>query len=98
RVSTLPGLPNNQVLVLLRVKGGQMITGPLYLEITGLPKTVKLLTRHGTTHAHAPRHSPFVTEAPQGLTLPPGVPVGFVLGFSGKPSFGVRVLVGVGVV
>jgi hypothetical protein len=72
--------------------------GPLYLEITGLPSKVHLLSKHGTVHAHRPMGSPFMTEAPAGLTLPPGVTVGFLLRFSGKANFGVRVLAGPGAV
>jgi hypothetical protein len=96
---TVQHLPGNEALVKVKNKTGQTITGPLYLEITGLPKRVKLLSQHGTVHAHTPKGSPFVTES---LTLPPHVTVGFLLHFSDpghQPfGFGVRVLAGPGAV
>jgi hypothetical protein len=94
KVSTMR-LPGDEALVMVKDKAGRTISGPLYLEITGLPKTVKLLTKHGITHAHRPRHSPFVTD---NVTLGPGGFIGFLLQFSGKASFGVRVLEGPGAV
>jgi hypothetical protein len=98
KVSTMH-LPGNEALVMVKDKTGQTISGPLYLEITGLPPQVKLLTRHGFTHAHRPRHSPFVTD---NVTLGPGGFVGFLVQFSdpgNKPfSFRTRVLAGPGAV
>jgi hypothetical protein len=92
---TVRRLPGNEALVLVKNKSGQTIGGLLYLEITGLPKTVHLLGKHGTIHAHKPKGSPFVTD---NVTLGPGGFVGFLLQFSGNANFGVRVLAGPGAV
>jgi hypothetical protein len=92
---TVQDFPGNEALVTVRNKSHQSIGGPLELEITGLPKTVHLLGRHGTVHAHRPKGSLFVTEK---MSLEPGGIVSFLLQFSGKANFGVRVLEGPGAV
>jgi hypothetical protein len=92
---TIRQLPGNEALVTVTNKSHQSIGGPLELEITGLPKTVHLLGRHGTVHAHRPKGSLFVTEK---MSLEPGGIVSFLLQFSGKANFGVRVLAGPGAV
>jgi hypothetical protein len=94
RVTTLR-LPNREAVVLVTNKSRQTIGGPLYLEITGLPKSVHLLSKHGTIHAHTPKGSPFVAD---NVTLGPGGFAGFFLEFSGKANFGIRVLEGPGAV
>jgi hypothetical protein len=92
---TVQHFPGNEALVTVTNKTGQTLGGPLYLEITSLPKTVRLLGRHGTVHAHKPMGSLFVSD---NVTLGPGGFVGFFLQFSGTASFGVRVLEGPGAV
>jgi hypothetical protein len=92
---TVQHFPGNEALVTVKHKTGQTISGPLYLEITGLPKNVHLLGKHGTVRAHRVKGSPFVTED---VTIGPGGVGRFLLHFSGKASFGVRVLEGPGAV
>jgi hypothetical protein len=92
---TVQHFPGNEALVTVKNKSHQTIGGPLYLEITGLPKNVHLLGRHGKVHAHRPKGSLFVTD---NVTLGPGGFVGFLLQFSGQATFGVRVLAGPGAV
>jgi hypothetical protein len=86
-------LPGHEVLVLVQNRSRQSVGGPLYLELTGLPANVRLLTRHGTTTAHRPKGSPYLIER-----VLPGGSAGFLLQFSGNANFGVRVLEGAGAV
>jgi hypothetical protein len=88
-------LPGNEALVTVKNKSGQTVGGPLYLEITGLPKTMHLRGRHGVVHAHRPKGSLFVAE---NVTIGPNAEFGFLLHFSGQAHFGVRVLEGPGAV
>jgi hypothetical protein len=94
RVTTLR-LPGHEALVLVQDRSRQPVGGPLYLELTGLPASVRLLARHGTTTAHRPKGSPYVIEK---VLLLPGGSAGFLLQFSGNANFGVRVLEGPGAV
>jgi hypothetical protein len=96
---TVRHLPGNEALVTVKSKTGQTLGDPLELEITGLPKTVHLLGKHGTVRAHRARGSPYVVD---NVTLGPGGFVGFLVQFSdqGNKRFGfdVRVLAGPGAV
>ncbi len=98
RVTTVR-LPDHQAVVLVKNKTAAPISGPLYLVLTGMPGTVRLLNPHGTVRAHNPKGSSYLTD---NVTLLPGGFAGFLLRFSdpGDRPFGfrARVLAGPGAV
>jgi hypothetical protein len=82
RVRFNPGTRHFRQRVTLHNLSGQVLPGPLWLVLDGLPRKVRLRNANGMSLAHGTPGSPFAVINLSGDGLAPGGSVGLVLDFA----------------